>query len=203
MTPHSELAALAATVYRPSWSATVAGDVHYALVPRGGELVVALPGTHPGELADWIRDARFLPVWLGGVGCVHAGFGRGAEAAWREMAPILGRHDIITITGHSLGGGLGLCLAAKLAAMRPGVRFRVVVFAAPRVAFCNPWFHHLLSRADEAVVYARPGDIVPMIPFRPLYTHGVRTTYVGDDLGSELANHDVARFEPALKALGV
>ena len=203
MTPHSELAGLAATVYRPLWSATVAGDVHYALLPRGGELVVALPGTHPREIVDWIRDARFLPVWLGGVGPVHAGFGGGAAAAWRKMAPILGRHDLITITGHSLGGSLALALAAQLAVARPDVRFRVVTFAPARVAFCNPWFRHLLTRGVESVVYARPGDIVPMIPFRPLYTHGARTTWIGDDLGDELANHDIARFEPTLTALAL
>ncbi len=204
MISHAELAGIAATVYRPKWSAVVAGDVRYALLPRsGGELVIALPGTHPDDLLDWMRDARFLPVWLGGVGAVHAGFGAGAAAAWRRMAPILGPHDLITIIGHSLGGSLALGLGALLAVARPGVRFRVVAFAPARVAFLNPWFHHLLSRGAEVVVYARRGDIVPMVPFRPLYTHGARATLIGVSHLDPIEDHAIDLYAADLARLGV
>ena len=86
MTPHSELAVLAGTVYQPAWSATVAGDVHYALLPRGDELIVVLPGTHPGEALDWLRDARFLPAYIRGIGLVHSGFGDGARGVGQHGA---------------------------------------------------------------------------------------------------------------------
>ena len=203
MLKHSDLAEIAATVYRPAWSNTVAGDVHAALLPRDGEVVVALPGTHPDDALDWLRDARFLPTRVRGIGLVHEGFGLGARAEWVRIAPILSTDKLITFTGHSLGGSLALCLAGILAYERPGARFRVVVFAPARVAFLNPWFHRLLAAGVEAVIYAVPGDIVPGLPFWPWYTHGARTTHIGVNRLDELENHAVAQFAPMLRARGL
>ena len=204
MTPHSELAELAGTSYQPAWSATVAGDVHYALLPRGDEMIVVLPGTHPGEALDWLRDARFLPTYIRGIGLVHSGFGDGARAAWINMAPDLGvHHSVVTFCGHSLGGALAACLAAIHAYERPGVRFRLVTFGQPRVAFLNPWFHHLLAQGVEAVPWARFCDPVPDVPFAPLYTHGARSRRLGAPVPALIGNHDITRYVDDLKALGV
>ncbi len=204
MIAHSALAEVAATSYRPSWSATVAGDVHYALLPRGAEMVVALPGTHPAQALDWLRDARFLPVLERGIGLVHAGFGRGARAAWVEMAPHLGTdHEIVTFTGHSLGGALAAVLAAIHAYERPGVPFRLVTFGQPRVGFLNPWLHRLIAKAQERAIYARRGDIVPDLPFWPWYTHGARATRIGARWGDPFEDHAIAQYGDDLKALGV
>ena len=207
MLKHSEIAELAATVYRPAWSATVAADVDYALLPRGDELVVAFAGTHPQSALDWLRDARFLPTRIRGLGLVHDGFGDGARCAWTRMKSDVGlHHSVVTFCGHSLGGALAACVAALHAYDRPGAPFRLVTFGQPRVAFLNPWFHHLLANGVEAVPYARTLDPVPDVPFAPLYRHGARSRPIGVSLGDSPAerieNHAVARYVADLRALG-
>jgi hypothetical protein len=202
MITHSALAEIAATVYRGPWSNTVDADVHYALLPRQGEIVVALPGTHPLDALDWLRDFSFWPTWVGGLGLVHSGFGLGAEAAWARMAPILSTDRFITFTGHSLGGALAIGLAALHAYERPNVRFRIVTFGAPRVGFLFPWIRRRLRRAVERAQYARPGDIVPDAPMRP-YLHGGRLTRIGVGLDGFVANHAIAQYVADLKALGL
>jgi hypothetical protein len=202
MLAHSSLAEIAATVYRGPWSATIEADVHYALLPREGEIVVALPGTHPLDALDWLRDLSFAPARVRGLGLVHAGFGLGAEAAFARMAPVLSRDKLVTFTGHSLGGALAICLAAIHGFARPEVPFRVVTFGAPRTGFLFPWIGHRLRRAVERVEYVRCGDIVPDVPTRP-YLHGGRLTRIGFSIGDFVVNHAVAQYAADLKALGV
>jgi hypothetical protein len=202
MIAHSALAEIAANVYRGPWSATVAADVHYALLPRPGEIVVALPGTHPLDALDWLRDVSFWPVWIGGLGLVHSGFGLGARAAWTRMAPILSRDKLITFTGHSLGSALAIGLAALHGFERPDVPFRVVTFGAPRSGFLFPWIGHRLRGAVERVEYVRLGDIVPDVPTRP-YLHGGRLTRLGVSVGDFVENHAIAHYAADLRALGV
>ncbi len=203
MISHAALAEIAAAVYRGPWSGRVGGDVKFDLLPRGqDELVVALPGTDPADVMDWLRDATLWPVWARGVGYLHAGFGLGAWQAWRKMAPILGRDRLLTFTGHSLGGAMAACLAAFCARERPGAPFRIITFGQPRVAFLNPWFGHLLGQAKERAIYARRGDPVPAVP--PwLYLHGGRTTRIGKPCANLIANHDIKKYVADLRALDV
>jgi hypothetical protein len=200
MLAHAELAEIAATVYRGPWSGTIDADVHYALLPREGEIVVALPGTHPLDALDWVRDLSFLPVRVRGLGFVHSGFGLGAQAAFARMRQVLSRDKLVTFTGHSLGGALAICLAAMHGFERPDVPFRVVTFGAPRTSFLLPWIGHRLRCAVECVEYARRGDIVPDVPPRP-YLHGTPLTRIGISVGDFVADHAVVQYAVDLKAL--
>jgi hypothetical protein len=202
MISHADLARLAERVYLAPWSATIAADVHYALLPREDEVVVALPGTHPTEALDWLRDLSFWPVRVQGIGWVHSGFGLGAQAALARMARDLPKDGLITFTGHSLGGALAICLAALHAHQRPEVAFRVVTFGAPRVGFLLPWIGRRLRLAIERVQYARAGDLVPGVPMRP-YLHGGRLTKIGVSTGDFVADHSVSRYAADVAALGV
>ena len=83
MLSHAELAAIAGRCYRKPWSGRAALDCEYDLLPRGDEeLVVAIPGTHPDDPLDWIRDLRMLPRPFPAVG---VSIPASAPAAWRSL----------------------------------------------------------------------------------------------------------------------
>lgn len=192
---HHDLALIASDVYRGPWSDVVALDVRCSLLPRDGELVVAIPGTDPWNALDLIRDARAFPSWLPKVGLVHAGFGTGAQAMWERIDPFMRRHDLITYVGHSLGAAVGELLAAKHSALRPDQPFRFVGFGTPRVAWLNPYVRLLLARGVEAVEYRNAGDPVVSEPPRCLgYLHGTRREMLGAVLPGLLANHAMALY---------
>ena len=219
MLSHAALADLAGRSYRGPWSGRAAFDCEYDLLPRGvDELVVVMPGTHPADPLDWLRDISAAPHWVPGVGPVHGGFGRGGEALYGKVAPtIAGDPRLISIVGHSLGGALAQMLGALFAARQPGRKFRVVTLGAPRVGFLNPWLGHLLRQGVEAVEYARAGDIVPELPMGPPFNHPTRRRRIGEAvagtakalalfdavarIGREIpANHSIQRYRDDLAA---
>lgn len=203
MLSHADLAELAGAVYKGPWSGTVALDVKIDFLPRGDELVVAIPGTNPESVLDWIRDARTFPAWIAGLGLVHAGFGGGAAALWPIVDTRARRTGRLVYVGHSLGGAVAQALAALHARARPNQPFRVVTFGAPRIAFLNPRPGMLVRGGLEAVAYARNGDIVPDVPMRPLYWHPTRLKRIGVSTGNFIADHSVARYAADLKALNL
>ena len=135
MLSHAELAGIAGRCYRKPWSGQAALDCEFDLLPRGDEeLVVAIPGTHPDDPLDWIRDLRTLPRLFPVVGVCHSGFGSGGTAvAAYVLAAVRGDARLMTVVGHSLGGAMALIVGARLIAA--GYRVRIVTFGAPRVAF--------------------------------------------------------------------
>ena len=73
MLSHSELAVLAARSYCGPQSGHVALDVRYDLIPREGEVIVVMPGTHPADALDWLRDLRAWPAVVGPMArCIPA-----------------------------------------------------------------------------------------------------------------------------------
>ena len=203
MLKHYELAQLAGLSYAGPYSGSAALDVRYDLLPRDNELVVVVPGTHPADALDWIRDCRFLPIWLPGLGPVHAGFGSGAEAIWPKMAAVMRTDGLITYAAHSLGGAICQVLGALHAIYRPKQPFRVVTFGAPRVSFMNPWLSHHVRRGVEAVEWARAGDIVPEVPMRPLYWHPTRPKKIGVAADDFVESHSIARYASDLQSLNL
>ncbi len=217
MLSHADLAVLAGNSYSGVQSGTVSLDVHYDLIKRGDEVVVVMPGTHPSDPLDWLRDLDTWPSWFAGIGLLHSGFGEGAEALWPKLAKVLPTSGLITYTGHSLGGTLAQGLAAIHAREGHGSSFRFVTFGAPRISFLNPWFGHLARSGTEGIEYARRGDVVPDVPLRPLYGHPTRPTALGTaidqlsmwDLFADFveipatvaANHSIALYASDLKAL--
>ena len=195
---------LAAASYSGPQSITI-GDARADLVPRGRELVVVCPGTHPAELADWIRDIDWWPEWFGAIGPCHRGFGSGAVALWARIRRELPAGGRVTYCGHSLGGALAQGLAALHAAERPQ-SFRIVTFGAPRVPVaCNWAMTRLVRLGLEAVEYRRAGDIVPDLPGRLLFRHPSRGLRIGNAIPTfdPAVNHSIDRYAADLAALGV
>jgi hypothetical protein len=194
MLPHAELARLAGLAYRGPWSGRVALDCEYDLLPRPGEVVVAMPGTNPADALDWIRDLRAAPRWFAAIGICHAGFGSGGLAvAERVTVAVKGDERLMSVIGHSLGGAMALVVGARLLAA--GHRVRVVTFGAPRVAFClNLALRRGLRGADELIEYRRAGDPVPHVPMRPLYRHLTRGVAIGAARPEPIANHAIGLY---------
>ncbi|MGD0564524.1 MAG: hypothetical protein ABSA66_15715 [Roseiarcus sp.] len=221
MLSDAALADLAGRSYRGPWSGRVALDCEYDLLPRADELVVVMPGTHPDDPLDWLRDLSAAPRWVKGVGPLHAGFGEGGEALFQRVSEATAAETRpLTFAGHSLGGALAQALAAVFAARAPGRKFRVVTFGAPRVGFLNPWFSHLVRRGLGSIEYARGGDIVPDVPSRPPFNHPTWRRAIGAavpgtpealsafidiaKIGRAICdNHSIQRYAADLAALGL
>lgn len=200
---HAELAAIAGRCYRKPWSGRAALDCEYDLLPRGDEeLVVAIPGTHPDDPLDWIRDLRMLPRLFPAVGACHSGFGSGGTAvAESVLAAVRGDARLMMVVGHSLGGAMALIVGARL--IRAGYRARVITFGAPRVAFlANLALPRLARDALELAEYRRCGDPVPHAPMRPLFRHMTRGAALGRALPEPIANHAIGLYAADLAALG-
>ncbi len=201
---HAELAEIAGRCYRKPWSGQAALDCDYDLLPRGDEeLVVAIPGTHPDDPLDWIRDLRTLPRPFPTVGVCHSGFGSGGTAvAERVLKAVKGDKRMMTVVGHSLGGAMALIVGARLVAA--GYRARIVTFGAPRVAFiANLALPRLVRAALELAEYRRAGDPVPRVPMRPIFRHVTRGIAIGVDCGSPVGDHSIARYAADLAAPGM
>jgi len=210
---HYEIALLAGDAYKRA-SHFVPG--HPALIsPIDREIVVAVPGTHPTQLADWLCDLDARPKPFAQIGFCHKGFGSAAVDLWNILDLKLPRHgQRIVYTGHSLGGAIALDLAGLHAASGRSP-CRVITFGAPRVAFrLNHALIALIGQALEAIQYERHGDIVPGVPWPPFFTHPAKRIKIGEAVrGLEgvdpLVNHEIARYiadianlaHPSLRAL--
>ena len=198
---HAELAVIAGRSYARPWSGVAALDCDYDLLPRGDkEVVVAIPGTHPEDPLDGIRDLSAAPWAFPIIGICHSGFGSGGTAlAERVLKAIAGDHRMMTIVGHSLGGAMALIVGARLVAA--GKRVRVVTFGAPRVAFIlNLGLVKLARAALDLAEYRRAGDPVPDVPLRPIFRHVTRGMAIGVDCGDPIGNHAIARYAADLAA---
>jgi hypothetical protein len=200
MLSHADLAVIAQNVYRGPWSGLAALDVKYSLLPRDDELVVAVPGTDPENAFDLLRDARALPSWIPGLGTMHSGFGKGAEAVWRIIDGEMRHNSLVTYVGHSLGASIAQCLAGLHAVNRPRQLFRFVGFGTPRTAWINPYFRRLLRRGFEAVEYRNAGDPIVSVPPRLTgYLHGADGQTLGSALADPLSNHAMGLYVSRMK----
>jgi hypothetical protein len=203
MLSHAELAGLAGRSYAKPWSGVTALDCEYDLLPRGdNELVVAIPGTHPDDPLDWIRDLSAVPWPFPTIGICHSGFGAGGTAiAERVRAALRDDGRLITVVGHSLGGAMALIVGARLIAA--GKRVRIVTFGAPRVAFiANFALSHFARDALELAEYRRAGDPVPGVPPRPIFRHVSGGIAIGVDCGDPIGDHAISRYAADLAAPG-
>ena len=188
----ADLAALCAASYGTPWAWSVA-DVH---ARRDGD-VVAIPGTDPDCLADWLRDLDAVPVWRDGVGYCHRGF---LDGALLVLPWLRGLPAPLTLAGHSMGGAIAILAAALLRAADVPVA-GVVTFGAPRAG--GAVVKHLL--ADIPVrQFRHAGDPVPEVPCLPgVLEHVVALTEIGVASLDPLADHAVGGYVAALAPVEV
>lgn len=210
MLSDADLASFVAKTYALKPDVWAGDNVRAMFLERGGEFVIGVPGTT--DLDGWLRDFSAWPLWFDTIGLCHAGFGSGGQALWQLVKPKIPRTKRIIYAGHSLGGALAQVLGAMHAAEMPSLPFEVVTFGSPRVALCcNPLFHWLLGKALRIELYARRGDPIPDVPFKPLYLHHHRLDLIGEPVpGSEnlkgdfdLTNHAINLYSADLRAAGL
>ena len=132
-----------------------------------GTTVIAIRGTD--EKRDWWRDVRLYPKGAGDY-YFHSGFWKGAEAIMHEVITQVICDSFkrpVIITGHSMGAGIGLCLARML--VKRG--YHVEAF----VGFGMPRSMSRIKRKDIGFPvrhYKLGKDIVPsLLPLGLFYRH--------------------------------
>jgi pimeloyl-ACP methyl ester carboxylesterase len=166
--------------------------------------VVVLGGTRTArDVLDDLDVRACAPLRGGAVGGrVHCGFRDRAARLWEADAALRAACAAadargVALVGWSLGGGVGVCLAARLHAA--GVRVREVhLFGAPRVgdAAFAAWY----ARAGLGAVttrYETPRDPVPRLP-RGAYVPVGRAVRVPCDAAGWWAHHDLGAYRRGL-----
>jgi hypothetical protein len=169
-------------------------DVSFGFVAQSMDaqrLLVALRGTDPRRLLEWLDDAAALPVpcpW--GHGLVHAGFlevyrslqlvkqpGATSVSLAEYVDSLLDSQQAkdVAVTGHSLGGALATILLDHLDYMSQSkdrsCEMFATTFASPRTGDAD-WAHWYDLGLDVTTSrYENPWDLVPNLPTRPPFEH--------------------------------
>ena len=142
------------------------------LIEKGAALIIAFTGTDPAVVPNLLTDLDARRS----QGGLHSGFEMAADAVWHVIAPELtaardaGRP--VVITGHSLGGALGIVTAHRALrdlALSPAAIYN---YGTPRVGDAE--FAQAFNRAFGAITYRMTYgvDVVPTLPGRSLgYSH--------------------------------
>jgi len=148
-----------------------------------GDVVIAVRGTQ--GYMEWIHDAQFLLVpcpFMSSAGNTEDGFTSmyrsmrigedpTSNTVTQAMTPASFKRPVtsVTICGHSLGGALATLLALDVAVNSPFFP-TAFTYASPRTG--DPQFvrtyNHLVP---NTVRIANRLDVVPNLPFPPLYEH--------------------------------
>ncbi len=131
---------------------------------------LAFRGTESTSPIDWARDAQFKPR-PSALGRVHSGFDAALDEVWTQVqAEIAGDARPLTITGHSLGGGLAFMAAARLADAGT-LPAAVYVFGCPRTGLSD--FRDAFDTALQEVTF-RIINHIDLVTRVPLLAQGYR-----------------------------
>lgn len=174
------------------------GDVRLVVTRQPWGHIVAVPGTREGVLADWIRDLSAMPHESRAhpeLGECHSGCLSGAEMALAPLLAVVGS-DPYVLTLHSLGGGVGVLLAAMATeAGRPPVR--IVSFGCMRNSIGSAVPRIL--KDVEGIHYRNGGDPVVDLPDWP-YGEWRTRTQLGVAGRPSVSDHFVAAYLAAMEA---
>ena len=195
------LAGLAAAAYAspPTFHA---GDVGAVLTQQDGVTVLAVRGTRPGSLSDWLRDLDVMPRWDRLLGWCHQGFLDGADGIFSVAHEAMETSPSLVLTGHSMGGAIALLLAARMGVLGLARRMATVTFGAPRagtdeLARCLSGYGVILFRNGDDPVPTVPLRMPPELPV-PEYRQPAIVRMVGLPSGDPIADHEIARYVAAV-----
>lgn len=182
-----------------TFHASLLGKVTQAFVARGsGAVVIAFRGTEFDDPRDVIADlkARLMP---GPFGRVHHGIAEALEEVWGEVLVAANAAaqggEALWLTGHSMGAGLALIAAARLAS-EGFIPQGVQVYGAPRVGdedFARGFTQHIGS---ATVRHVNDNDVVARLPPEDMgYRHVGGLVYYERDGARRYDEPDYSRRE--------
>lgn len=160
----------------------IEGNAEAMGVVVGDDLFIAIRGTEPKKLKDWMSDACAAPSpfdeFAKGA-TVHRGFETYALVLIDHIQTFVLKHPgkRVILTGHSLGGSAAILCAAHL--LLAGCRCRVITFGAAPVG--NNKFRRAYNRGlqNNTLRFEYAGDIVPRLPvLAPWLKHVSRRLYL-------------------------
>jgi hypothetical protein len=166
-----------------------------------GDDVALLCFRGTSNTGQWIRDLRLIPIdhpW----GNVHAGFSKGFKSVEGDLLKFLAnakRLKHVWITGHSLGGALGVLAAAWL--RMKGVRSRIYTYGQPRVGLGE--FANMVNKQfpGHYIRFVNQSDIVPRVPPGLLYRHSGIVKHITGSGGLEaITQLEDTELEPLTEA---
>jgi hypothetical protein len=131
----------------------------YAIIDVWAAIVVAVRGTRPRSVSDWLINSRTSKRRTEG-GSYHSGFYDEAHAVRPKLERAIGEKRPIYFTGHSMGAAVAVVLS-QIWAKDDEVRIPYL-FACPRFATRDT------AASLPRYSYVRPFDIVPHLPPRIL-----------------------------------
>lgn len=142
---------------------TAITGLQYYVLDEGDRQVVAIRGTEPSDIRNWIADL----VVRGAVDDVlhldvHEGFLLATRVIEAGLMSKLDRSRPVHLTGHSLGGSLATLLALHLD--RLGYRVSVTTFGAPKITTFDAFAHEPSLHRLDLVRVVNAGDVVYHFP---------------------------------------
>jgi triacylglycerol lipase len=147
-----------------------------ALVISGhGALIIAFAGTDPLRIQDWLVNFSALPAATTGV---STGLSDAAALFAQRLKPIIDSHANLKlfVTGHSLGGALGVAVAHELGGMNCTAE-AVCTYGMPRAGDGNFAATYDARLGKRTFRFVHGDDLVPTVP--PANLAGVRHQHVG------------------------
>lgn len=184
---------LAASASYNSTTTVVGYDVHILITEVDNIKLVAIRGTEPDNLIDWIRDFDVVPVDNHTLGICHQGFLTGAISAFNYLQPLL-LDKQYALVGHSLGGALAILTGALLA--KAGIApLQLTTFGAPRTTIMD-----MVGSILEPVPGDRfwnGDDPVPDLPTWPFICDRLETK-IGTPAFNIISDHMIDSYYNAL-----
>lgn len=136
------------------------------LLAAGGRdaTIVALAGTDPLKIEDWITDFTAAPSPTG----LHSGFAGAVEKVWPDIeAAIVSRpanEQALFFTGHSLGGALAILAADRARRELNVTATAVYTFGSPRTGGVDFFNSYTPQLGNSTFRLVHGGDIVATVP---------------------------------------
>lgn len=174
----------------------VRGDLRLVSFARDGRLFIGFRGTENGE--NWLRNLRYYPNRIAGIGLVHAGFKSAANELLPDIRAILSdTQSKIVLSGHSMGGAIASIVGESLA--KDGIYAAVRTFGAPK-----HWGRFVRLRCDT-ITYQIDDDPVPRLPPRTpiglIYAHKGRILNFDDRGWVNVGDHSIVKYMEQMKKL--